>query len=243
MAVVDDRFYLSSVRAINRAEGKGEGFLFEVDLRGKLLRTLSLGEGAMYHPGGIDAYDNVVWVSVAEYRPDSNSIVYRVDTRSLTAQEVFRFSDHLGGIVWDADGKRLVANSWGSRRFYTWSTRGEFPPVSVRTPDAPVMRANRSHFVDYQDAQWLPGTHYMLSGGLASIRGPENNSLALGGLALIDTRDTTIVHEVPVPLYTEGGKPMNQNPFYCEPTESGLRFYFIPEDNRSTMYIYQVTVR
>ena len=33
----------------------------------------------MYHPGGIDYDGRHIWVSVAEYRPNSRSIVYRID--------------------------------------------------------------------------------------------------------------------------------------------------------------------
>jgi hypothetical protein len=40
-----------------------------------------------------------IWVPVAEYRPDSRSIVYRVDPATLEATEVLRFADHIGGIV------------------------------------------------------------------------------------------------------------------------------------------------
>ena len=54
MAVVGDRFFLSSVEVIDRGEGRGVGHLFEVDFRGNLLRQARLGEGSMYHPGGID---------------------------------------------------------------------------------------------------------------------------------------------------------------------------------------------
>ena len=38
-------------------------------------------------------------VPVAEYRPDSRSIVYRVDPDTRRAVDLFRFGDHLGGVA------------------------------------------------------------------------------------------------------------------------------------------------
>jgi hypothetical protein len=33
---------------------------------------------------------------------------------------------------------------------------------------------------------------------------------------------------------------MTQNPVWIEPHEDGLRAYFVPEDDNSTLYIYDV---
>ena len=38
-------------------------------------------------------------------------------------------------------------------------------------------------------------------------------------------------------------KPMTYNPFWIEATASGLRAYFMPEDNKSTLYIYEADVK
>jgi len=48
------------------------------------------------------------------------------------------------------------------------------------------------------------------------------------------------VHQVPVLLWTAGGLDMTHNPVWIEPNGSGLRGYFMPEDDRSTLYIYDV---
>src|SRR6185295_12011593 len=77
----------------DRDPGAGVGHLFKFDMKGNLVGDLRLGEGTIYHPGGID-YDGMhIWVPVAEYRPDSRSIVYRVDPQTMRATEVFRFAD------------------------------------------------------------------------------------------------------------------------------------------------------
>ena len=36
---------------------------------------------------------------------------------------------------------------------------------------------------------------------------------------------------------------MTQNPVWIEPTANGLRAYFIPDDENSTLYIYEAAVR
>ena len=144
---VGDTFHMTAV------DKAGLGHLFKIDASGRLLADLKLGEGAIYHPGGIDYDGTAIWVSVAEYRPDSRSIVYRVDPLTMKAAEVFRFADHIGAIVHNTDDHTLHGVSWGSRRFYRWTldrggrvTNAGVPPVELRT-------LNRSHYVDYQDCR------------------------------------------------------------------------------------------
>ena len=36
---------------------------------------------------------------------------------------------------------------------------------------------------------------------------------------------------------------MTQNPFWVEATESGLRAYFMPDDDNSTLFVYETAVR
>lgn len=78
----------------------------------------------------------------------------------------------------------------------------------------------------------------MLCGGLKNYRGPNGN-FALGGLELIDMETLEPKHQVPVSLWEPGGRPMLQNAFYCKPTETGLRFWFLPGDGKATIYIYE----
>src|SRR6476646_12116025 len=94
MVKIGETLFVSSVEVIDRDAGKGVGHLFKIDMAGNLLADLRLGEGAIYHPGGIDYDGHDIWVPVAEYRPDSRSIIYRVDPSTMTATEVFRAADH-----------------------------------------------------------------------------------------------------------------------------------------------------
>jgi hypothetical protein len=253
MVRIGDTFYVSSVEVkvptrrfpqpvdgYDRDTGEGIGHLFKIDSAGNLVAEVRLGEGTIYHPGGIDYDGQSLWVPVAEYRPNSRSIIYRVDSATLRATEVFRFADHIGGIVDNTDDNTLHGVSWGSRRFYRWTlgkdgrvTNADTPPVSLRT-------MNPSHYVDYQDCKYA-GRRRMLCTGVTEMRQkPDAAPFRLGGIELIDLTDSRPLHQVPVLLWTASGLDMTHNPVWIEPSATGLRAYFMPEDDKSTIYVYDV---
>ena len=243
MVKIGDTFYVSSVEVRNRDSGDGTGHVFRIDNRGQLLADLKLGEGPIYHPGGIDYDGQSIWVPVAEYRPDSRSIVYRVDPKTMKANEVLRFADHIGAIVHNTDDDTLHGVSWGSRRFYRW-TLGRDGTVTNRTTTPERLRAfNTSHYLDYQDCKYA-GARRMLCTGVTEMRQPAATSaFRLGGIDLIDLRDGRPLHQVPVLLWIASGLDMTHNPVWLEPTTAGLRGYFMPEDDTSTIYVYEVDAR
>jgi Family of unknown function (DUF6454) len=243
MVKIGDTFFVSSVEVRNRDTGDGTGHLFRIDSTGHLLTDLKLGEGPIYHPGGIDYDGTSIWVPVAEYRPDSRSIIYRVDPKTMMAIEVLRFADHIGAIVHNTDDDTLHGVSWGSRRFYRWTlgrdgtvTNGDTPPERLRT-------LNTSYYLDYQDCKYA-GRRRMLCSGVTEMRqSAATPPFRLGGIDLIDLGDGRPVHQVPVLLWTDGGLDMTHNPVWIEPTTTGLRGYFMPEDDGSTIYVYDVDAR
>jgi hypothetical protein len=231
MVKIGETLFVSSVEVVDRDGGKGVGHLFKIDMTGHLLTDLRLGEGAMYHPGGIDYDGTNIWVPVAEYRPDSRAIVYRVDPESMTATEVFRVADHIGAIVHDTDRRTLHGVSWGSRRFYRWSMSGA----------EQARELNPSHYVDYQDCKYA-GRQRMLCTGVTEIRSARDAApFRLGGLDLVSLADGRPLHQLPVLLWTDSGLDLTHNPVWIEPRGAGLRAYFMPEDDRSTLYVYDVT--
>jgi hypothetical protein len=237
MVKIGDTFYVSSVDKDKRA-----GHLFKIDAGGRLLADLPMGEGAIYHPGGIDYDGTNIWVPVAEYRPSSRSIIYKVDPRTMKATEVFRFADHIGAIVYDTDDHSLHGVSWGSRRFYRWPLGADGRPTNAATPPEKLRTLNTSHYVDYQDCKYA-GSHRMLCTGLTEYhQSPTAPAFLLGGIELIDLTDGRPLHQVPVLLWTPAGLDMTHNPVWLEPTAAGLRGYFMPEDDQSTIYIYDVTL-
>jgi hypothetical protein len=230
MVKIGETLFVSSVEVLDREAGKGVGHLFKIDMAGHLVADLRLGDGALYHPGGIDYDGKDIWVPVAEYRPDSRSIVYRVDPAAMTASEAFRVADHIGAIVHNTDDDTLHGISWGSRRFYRWTVGGESRGVTVNT----------SHYIDYQDCKYA-GSRRMLCTGVAEMRpAPDAPPFRLGGIDLVSLEDGRPLHQLPVALWTRSGLDMTHNPVWIEPRDAGLRAYFMPEDDRSTLYIYDV---
>lgn len=235
MEVVGDRIYLSSVEIIeppvkypapvdgyDRTPGKGVGHLFVLEKDGTLVEDVVLGEGDMYHPGGLDVDQNGdIWLPVAEYRPDSEAIVYRVDGQTLEPRRMFTVGDHVGGVVRDRETGRIVGQSWGSRRFYEWTTSGEQKDRWL----------NDSHFVDYQDCEYVASRKALCSGiaGLPAQPG-ATGGYELGGLALLDLRTRRILHEVPTQLWSTAGHVVTRNPTDLDADGSHLTLYAAPDD-------------
>lgn len=257
MVKIGERLYVSSVEIIERTQrfaeprdgldrsaGRGRGHLFEMDADGRLLRSITLGEGDIYHPGGIDFDGAQIWVPVAKYRPNSRAIVYRVDPASLRAEEAFRYPDHLGAIVHDRANRALYGVSWGSRRFYRWGYDAATNQVSgADAPPARLAQRNPAQYIDYQDCHMAAPGLALCSGLNAYRPRADLPRLALGGIELVDLAALRPRWQVPVELWTETGLPMTQNPFWIEPHGAGLRAWFMPEDDRSRLFVYDVTPR
>ena len=231
-ARVGDRLYMSSVEIIeapqkypqpiggyDRTPGKGIAHLFELSLDGRLLAQTTLGEGIIYHPGGIDYDGQSLWVPVAEYRPDSRSIIYRVDPDTLRAEEVFRVNDHVGGIVRDEVNGELHGVSWGSRTFYDWTSRGK---ELDRTP-------NPEQYVDFQDCQYARFRKAVCT-GITEYTGPTGAKFELGGIDVVNLERGTIGSEVPVQRYSAAGHVVTRNPVDLEVAGGKLRMYAAPDD-------------
>ncbi len=233
MVKIGETLFVSSVDG-KRDATEGVGHLFKIDMAGALLGDLRLGEGAIFHPGGIDYDGTYIWVAVAEYRPDSRTIVYRVEPKAMKATEMCRVADHIGAIVHNTDDDTLHGVSWGSRRFYRW-TLGSKGTVTTTV--------NRSHYLDYQDCKYVGGRR-MLCTGVTEMRQSSNAPpFRLGGVDLIDLADGRPLHQVPVLLWTASGLDMTHNPVWIEPSAAGLRAYFMPEDDQSTLYVYDVEAK
>lgn len=263
MVKIGDHFFMSSVETteapirisdpangFDRTPGAGIAHLFKFAQDGNLLEDLILGEGTMYHPGGIDFDGEYIWVSVAEYRPNSQSIVYKIDPASMHPTEVFRFADHLGGVFKDPESESLYGINWGSRKFYQWAIEGtnQLSAVSATDDeqqsyraDKTVMRPNRHHYIDYQDCQWLP-PHNVLCSGLSTYSYGQGERFKLGGIELLELPNFQVTMQLPVTKTTDTGVVLTQNPFYFEINNSQeILLHFIPEDDSSILYSYRVT--
>jgi hypothetical protein len=253
LAVAGDRVFLSSVEILeptvrfptpqgryDRTPGKGVGHLFVMDRKGNLLKDIVLGEGDAYHPGGIDFDGTNIWVPVAEYRPDSSSIMYRVNASTLRVHKQFEYDDHVGGVVLDRTTGRLVGNTWGSRRFVEWTRKGLELDV----------RQNPSFFIDYQDCQYVVAAK-MICGGVTNLpqtpaAGGTAASYELGGMAMIDLRSHDILREVPFQKWSSAGHVATRNPLHLMADGNRLTLMTAPDDyeerNGTEILTYQATV-
>ena len=250
MVKIGDTFFMSAVDVKTAPQklpapvdgqaydtGAGVGHLFKFAADGRLIADITLGDGSIYHPGGIDYDGRSIWVPVAEYRPNSRSIVYRVDPATMKATRMLKVADHIGAVVHDTDGKTLVGYSWGSRRYYAW-------PIDADGKLGPSARpkANPSSYVDYQDCHYA-GDRRMLCGGVAGYRlKPDGPSFQLGGLELVDLAAGRPLWQVPLFLWAPSGRAMTQNPFWMESTATGVRAWFVPDDDQSSMFVFDAAL-
>jgi hypothetical protein len=238
MVKIGDVFYVSSVDKSGRV-----GHLFKIGPNGDQLADIRLGEGEMYHPGGIDYDGENIWVPVGEYRRDSRSIIYKVNPSTMKATLVFRFADHIGAMVHNTDDHTLHGVSWGSRRFYRWTLGADGSVTNTGVPPEQLRTLNPSHYVDYQDCKYAGGRRMLCTGVTEMRQAPEAPPFRLGGIDLVDLVEGRPVHQVPLVLWTRSGLDMTHNPVWIETSASGLRGYFMPEDDHSTIYVYDVEVK
>ena len=231
-ALVGDRIFMSTVEIIeapvrypepvdghDRSPGRGVGHVLVLDRAGHLLRDVVLGEGDAYHPGGIDFDGRSVWVPVAEYRPDSAAVIYRLDPTTYRVREAFRVRDHVGGVVRDRATGQVHGVSWGSRTLYRW------------TPDGRQLsrRPNEDHLLDYQDCDYA-AYRKQICGGVTGLPAPGGGAYELGGLALRDLGSGRILHEVPFPVFSSAGHVVTRNPVALEARDGVLRLFTAPDD-------------
>jgi hypothetical protein len=119
------------VTSVDRANRKA--YLHQFDRKtGRFLRRLNVSDGARYHPGGLSISGTSIWVPVAEYSPESSSVLVEIDTETLTIRRKIPVADHLGCVA--ASKHILVAGNWDSRLLYIFDLRRAAPPRIVPNP-------------------------------------------------------------------------------------------------------------
>lgn len=246
MVKLGEDYWVSSVEVIPEFVGDrshGKGYLFQVSATGQLLNSLELGEGPLYHPSGIDFDGTHLWIALAAYKPNSQSIIYQVDPSQMTVKEVFKWEDHLGAIALNPDTQILHGASWGSRRLYQWDSKEVAKKQESKESIAYTSQLNPSSYIDYQDNQYLGGGE-MLYSGVATYKKPGEPAFSLGGLEIWDILEGKVVHQLPIPLWSpKTGRVMTQNPCFLEAlAPNQVRAYFLPDDNESILYVYEAEV-
>lgn len=249
MMKIGNFFYMTSVEVLKKPEkytaqtkpkdstydrdtGAGKGHLFKFDLEGNMINDIALGEGDVYHPGGFGFDGTYLWIPVAEYRPNSKSIIYKVNEKTLLAEKAFEVTDHIGGITTGYRKQILHGISWGSRNFYTWTNKGKFFEK----------RENPSFYVDYQDCKSIE-KETMICTGLGKYD-LADQKLILGGIDLISLKDLRPLRQLPIvtTVPTDESVSFTQNPTDFQATKDGkILMYSVPEDgDKSNLYVLEL---
>jgi hypothetical protein len=101
-----------------------KGYLREFRLAdGSEVRGIELQDGERYHPGGIAADGESIWIPVAEYRAHSSAIIQQRNRRTFALEFQFSVPDHIGCVA--VTPEFIIGGNWDSREFYFWNHRGK----------------------------------------------------------------------------------------------------------------------
>ncbi len=197
-----------------------KGYLQEFSLStGEELRTVEVTAGIRFHPGGMSADAESLWLPVAEYRRASSSVIQKRNVRTLELEYQFDVADHIGCIAVTPDV--LIGANWDSRDFYVWDRKG----LLLRKVPNPTPNA-------YQDLKFVDGR--LVAAGLL----PGKN----GAIDWLDYPTFHLVRRVTVGqtsrgvAYTSEGMAVRGDQLYLLPEDSPSRlfqFHFEPSAARS----------
>lgn len=201
-----DRLWVTWVDRKNKTGHLGQ---FELS-SGKMLRSVPLHKGERYHPGGLAAEGDSLWLPVAEYKPNSSSVIQRRNRKTLELEAEFLVPDHIGCVA-VADGK-VYGGNWDARQIYVWDRTGRL--VSKR--DNPSGAA-------FQDMKVIAGR--LLGSGLRSEE---------GAIDWLDGKDLRLVRRIRAGK-TDRGVLLTHEGMAV----SGEKLYLLPEDSPSRLFVFR----
>jgi hypothetical protein len=250
MLKVDDTFYITTVKVERRPrytrqgkqvsvmdEGAGKGYLMQFDAGGNLLKCIELCEEAIFHPGGMDFDGRYIWVPITKYYPYSRSLIVRVDVRSHQVEKVCYVDDSIGAIIHDTDNNILVGANWDADEFLTWQLDSALAIKDAELTAAERRHANTANHLAIQDSKYIGGGKMV---GFGLKNGPKGR---VGGFDVIDTRTFEKLRSADIELRTPRKSIVSSNPSTIEIVGDKMRLYFAPEDNKTTLYIYQTQIK
>lgn len=250
MLKVDDTFYITTVKVERRPrytrqgkqvsvmdEGAGKGYLMQFDAGGNLLKCIELCEGTIFHPGGMDFDGRYIWVPITKYYPYSRSLIVRVDVRSHQVEKVCYVDDSIGAIIHDTDNNILVGANWDADEFLTWQLDSALEVKDAELTATERRYANTAKHLAIQDSKYIGGSKMV---GFGLKNGPKGR---VGGFDVIDTRTFEKLRSADIELRTPRKSIVSGNPSTIEIVGDKMRLYFAPEDNKTTLYIYQTQIK
>jgi hypothetical protein len=198
--------WVTSVDSTNR-----KGYLREFSfVSGGMIRAVEVQQGERFHPGGIAADAESVWIPIAEYRPNSSSLIRKRSKDTLGLELTFSVPDHIGCIA--ATAENLIGGNWDSREFYVWDHRGKLVrKVASTTGNA------------YQDMKFENGL--LVASGVLPDRS--------GAIDWIEFPSFRLVRRLKI------GTTERQAPFTREGMAiRGKQLLLLPEDEPSRVFIF-----
>ena len=185
------------------------GHLGEFELAtGKLLRSVPLHKGERYHPGGLAADGDSLWIPVAEYKRSSSASIQRRSKKTLELESEFEVPDHIGCVA--AGEGKIYGGNWDARQIYVWDRLGKL-----------IYQKDNAGGTAFQDLKYIDG--HLIGSGLRAGGGAiewlqaSDFRLVRRMLAGKTSRGVVITHE---------GMAI-----------SGSRLYLLPEDAPSRLFI------
>ena len=257
MVKIGDTFYLSAVDirkpttrypqlqdGYDRDTGEGVGHLFKFDAKGNLIADLTLGEGSIYHPGGIDYDGKWIWVPAAEYRPNSRAIMYQRRSDDDEGDRSFALRRSHRRLGLQRRGQDAARRKLGLAPLLPLDARQRRQGKQCRNAPGGAARDATLRTTSTTRTANTSVVRKRLCSGLNMYQSKKDGPrFALGGFEIVDLAANHAIYQVPVELWTDSGLPMTYNPFWIEPTANGLRAYFVPEDEKSTLYVFEAEVK
>jgi hypothetical protein len=220
IAIAGDTFHVQGIDVdgsrlwITSVDVKAKrGFLLEYKLpEGSLVRSVEIQDGVRFHPGGMMADGDSLWIPVAEYRKESTSTIQRRSKRTLELKSQFPVADHIGAIAITPDG--LVGANWDARSLYVWDRKGK-----------QVRKVANSSQVALQDMKYNNGQ--LVGGGLKADKS--------GAIVWMAWPSLQVARVVPVGrtdrgvAYTHEGMAIRNN-----------KLWVLPEDAPSRLFVFNL---
>jgi hypothetical protein len=178
---------------------------------GELEKDVTVGGKERFHPGGISTDADSIWIPVAEYRPNSTSVIEQRSKQTLALLYKFDFPDHIGCLA--VSPECLIGGNWGSRHFYVWDKKGRL-----------LRKLTNSEANQYQDMKFF-GNYLVASGVVTSTS---------GSIDWLEWPSMRVIRRVLAGTTSRGV------PFTNEGMSIDKEFlYLLPEDGPSRLFIYR----
>jgi hypothetical protein len=199
------------VTSVDRATRKGWLQEFAV-VDGRLERSVEVQDGDHYHPGGIEADADSLWIPVAEYKAKSSAVIQKRNKRTLDLEFQFDVPDHIGCLA--VTPEFLIGGNWDSRDFYLWDHKGKL-----------IRKVESTTGNGYQDFKFHGGqlvASGLLPGNRAAVDWLEFPAMKLLRRLPLGNTDRS------QPLTREGMTIFNN------------RLWLLPEDGDSRLFVFEL---